>query len=163
ILAGDPGIDFQANLRTRSESKALFGVEKKILELRRTKVRRGAAPPVKLDDLPRSIQAAGDPVYFLLERLNVGMCDLVMPVYYYIAAAKQARAVTERKVHVERERAAWLRGVRFLERFLKFDRTETVEPLRRGGIAGVPRTGNVVSLNQFCRYSDGLGLEIDRE
>src|SRR4030095_10620998 len=163
VLAGDPGIDFQANLGILSKSKALLGMEKKILELHRTEIRGGAATPVELHDRTRSIQPPGDPIDFLLELLNVRMSDLMVAVYYHVAAAKKAQAVTERKMHVERERALRLRGVRFLERLLQLSRAETVEPLRRGGIARVPGAGNVIPVDQFGGYSDGLGLEINGE
>ncbi len=161
VRAGDARVDLDPDFGVGRQREPFARVLEELLELRGVQVGRGPASPVQLDDGPLPVQPPGELVYFPPELLQVGECDVVIPVDDDVAAAEEAQPLAEREMHVEGDGGGRARAVRTADDFVVVVRAETVEPLGRGRVTGIARPGDVVAVEDFSRDVQRLALKID--
>ena len=101
-----------------------------------------AAAPVELHDGTSLGDAAADALHLLLQDVKIGRRDAFVFLNDDVAGAKEAQALAERDVHIERDGRPDTLG--FFVHTFEIGGPESVVPNRRRGIAGVARAGTIV-------------------
>lgn len=144
---GHSRVNFYADFGVGVKMKVLFCETEEVFDLFWRQVCRRAAAPMELDYGTILRDATADALHFLFQNVKVRRSDGFVFLDDDIASAKKAKAFAERNVHVERDGRAGVLGL-VVDAF-EIGGTESVVPYRRGGIAGVARTGAVVFDEEF--------------
>src|SRR6267142_1952978 len=148
VLAGRHSrIDFNSNLGPGGERKPGAHRGKQIFDLLWSQIRRGAATPMKLNDLALLRNAAAHSIQFLFQHAEIRGSDALVFLDDYVAGTEQAQAFAKRNVHIEGDGS--LRAFRFFVNSLQVVRSEGIVPDWRGRIAGVAGSGPVVAREKF--------------
>ena len=143
----DAGIDFNADFSVGSEIEVFAGEAEKVFDLRGSQIRGSAAAPMELNDWAIAGNAAADASHFALQDFQVRWRDALIFLDDDVARAEEAQALAKGNVHVEGDRRFSALGL-FVD-FFEVGGAEGIVPDRRGGIAGVARTGTVVAGEKF--------------
>ena len=139
---GHARVNFDANLAFGVEMEMLFGEREQILDLLGRQIGWRAAAPVELHDGTSLGDAAADALHLLLQDVKIGRRDAFVFLNDDVAGAKEAQALAERDVHIERDGRPDTLG--FFVHTFEIGGPESVVPNGRGGIAGVARAGTIV-------------------
>src|SRR5271156_2504610 len=139
---GDARVNLDADLRVWREGESLARVAEQIFHLCGSQIGGRSAAPVKLNHRTIFGNALADVFDLAFQGVEIWDGDVLVFLNGNIARAEQAEAFAEGNVHVERK---W-RGIFFgagVEAF-QIVGAEIIFPDRRGGIAGVARTGPII-------------------
>src|SRR5262249_24113331 len=106
-----PRIDFDAHLSIRRKCEELARRAKQVFDLRRHQLRWCSAAPMKLHYLPIPRNAAAYALQLPLQNLEIRWRNILVLLNDDVASAKQAQALAEGNVHVDRNWRA--RPIRF--------------------------------------------------
>src|SRR5271170_6700677 len=109
---------------------------------------------MELYDLALPRNAAADALEFALQNAEVRRSDLFVFLNDDVARAEQAEALAKGNMRVQRNRRP--SAIRFLMHFFQVVRSEGIIPDRRGRIAGVTRTGPIVSGEKLFAHTEFL-------
>src|SRR2546429_4832001 len=135
-------VDFDANLAFSVEMEMLFGEREQILDLLGRQIGWSAAAPVELHDGASLGDAAADALRLLLQDFKIGRRDAFVFLNDDVAGAKEAQALAERDVHIERDGRPDTLG--FFVHTFEIGGPQSVGPNRRRGRAGVARARTIV-------------------
>ena len=144
---GDTGVDFDAYFGVRRKCESLFGIGKKIFELRGGRIGGGAAAPMELHDLAIARDGLCYTGDFFLQNVEIWKGNAFVFLDDDVAGAKKTEALAKGQMHVKGNGSA--RGVGGRVDFLQIGGAKSIVPNGGGGIAGVAWARPIVASEEF--------------
>src|ERR1700675_2764444 len=102
LARGHARVDFDSDFRIGGEVKSGANRPNQVFDLVWREIGWSAAAPRKLDDLALFRNTAADPLHLLLQHAEIRGSHALILLNDHIAGAKQAEALAEWNVHVQR-------------------------------------------------------------